>query len=50
VAADANGAYQTYPDQSLYPADSVPKLVRRINQALIRADQIHHADGRNATE
>src|SRR2546423_12232450 len=36
-----------YPDQSLYPADSVPNLVRRINQALIRADQIHHAEGRN---
>src|SRR3989442_12775254 len=36
-----------YPDQSLYPADSVPNLVRRINQALIRADQIHHAEGKN---
>ncbi len=42
VAADANGAAQTYPDQSLYPADSVPNLVRRINNALVRADQIHH--------
>src|SRR5262249_27955324 len=47
VAADANNAGQTYPDQSLYPADSVPNLARRINQALIRADQIHHAEGKN---
>lgn len=47
VAADANDAGQMYPDQSLYPADSVPNLVRHINQALIRADQIHHAEGRN---
>src|SRR2546426_1116593 len=47
AAADANDAGQTYPDQSLYPADSVPNLVRRINQALIRADQIHHAEGKN---
>jgi len=45
VAADANDAGQMYPDQSLYPADSVPNLVRRINQALTRADQIHHAEG-----
>lgn len=45
VAADANNAGQMYPDQSLYPADSVPNLVRRINQALMRADQIHHAEG-----
>ena len=45
VAADANNAAQMYPDQSLYPADSVPNLVRRINQALMRADQIHHAEG-----
>src|SRR3989442_2577593 len=36
-----------YPDQSLYPADSVPNVVRRINQALTRADQIHHAEGKN---
>ncbi|HYL16855.1 MAG TPA: isocitrate lyase [Terriglobales bacterium] len=49
VAADANDAGQMYPDQSLYPADSVPNLVRRINQALMRADQIHHAEGRNGT-
>jgi len=42
VAADANTAGQMYPDQSLYPADSVPALVRRINHALQRADQISH--------
>jgi isocitrate lyase len=47
VAADANLSGQMYPDQSLYPADSVPNLVRRINQALARADQIHHAEGKN---
>ncbi|MFQ5663992.1 MAG: isocitrate lyase [Terriglobia bacterium] len=47
VAGDANDAGQMYPDQSLYPVDSVPNLVRRINNALLRADQIHHADGRN---
>ncbi|HEV8074355.1 MAG TPA: isocitrate lyase [Candidatus Acidoferrum sp.] len=47
VAADANNSGQMYPDQSLYPADSVPTLVRRINQALTRADQIHHAEGKN---
>jgi len=45
VAADANLAGETYPDQSLYPADSVPRLVRRINNALLRADQIHAAEG-----
>jgi isocitrate lyase len=47
VAADANDAGQMYPDQSLYPADSVPNLVRKINQALTRADQIHHSEGKN---
>jgi isocitrate lyase len=47
VAADANLSGQMYPDQSLYPADSVPSLVRRINQALMRADQVHHAEGKN---
>jgi len=47
VAGDANDAGQMYPDQSLYPANSVPNLVRRINQALARADQIHHAEGKN---
>ena len=46
VAADANDAGQMYPDQSLYPADSVPNVARRINHALIRADQIHHLDGK----
>lgn len=45
VAADANLAGQMYPDQSLYPADSVPAVVRRINAALRRADEIHHAEG-----
>jgi len=48
VAADANLAGQTYPDQSLYPANSVPQVVRRINQALLRADQIEHAEARKA--
>jgi isocitrate lyase len=45
VAADANGAGATYPDQSLYPCDSGPQLCRRINRALARADQIEHAEG-----
>ncbi|MPY83666.1 MAG: isocitrate lyase [Actinophytocola sp.] len=45
VAADANLAGQTYPDQSLYPANSVPAVVRRINNALGRADQINWAEG-----
>ena len=45
VAADANLSGQTYPDQSLYPANSVPAVVRRLNQALLRADQIEHAEG-----
>jgi len=49
VAADANLAGQMYPDQSLYPSNSVPHVVRRINQALQRADQIHHAEGKNDT-
>jgi isocitrate/methylisocitrate lyase len=47
VAADANDAGQMYPDQSLYPVDSVPNVVRRINNSLLRADQIHHMDGKN---
>ncbi|PYK46919.1 MAG: isocitrate lyase [Verrucomicrobia bacterium] len=47
VAADANLAGQMYPDQSLYPANSVPAVVKRINQALQRADQIHHSEGKN---
>ena len=45
VAADANLAGQTYPDQSLYPSNSGPALVRRLNNALLRADQIHAAEG-----
>ena len=49
VAADANTAGQTYPDQSLYPADSVPTVVRRINAAFQRVDEIEHAEGRNGT-
>jgi len=49
VAADANTAAQTYPDQSLYPANSVPEIVRRINRAFQRADQIEHSEGRNGT-
>jgi isocitrate lyase len=47
VAADANLAGQMYPDQSLYPANSVPAVVKRINQALLRADQIRHLEGRD---
>ncbi|MBU6483736.1 MAG: isocitrate lyase [Betaproteobacteria bacterium] len=47
VAADANGAGEMYPDQSLYPANSVPQVVRRINNTFIRADQIAHAEGRS---
>jgi isocitrate lyase len=46
IAGDMNLAGETYPDQSLYPADSAPNLVRRINNALLRADQIDHAAGR----
>ena len=45
VAADANTAGSMYPDQSLYPVDSVPNVVKRINNALLRADQIEHAEG-----
>jgi isocitrate lyase len=45
VAGDANLSGEMYPDQSLYPADSVPAVVRRINNTLRRADQIHHAEG-----
>src|ERR1700758_4633883 len=47
AAADANTAREMYPDQSLYPSDSVPNLVRNINKSLQRADQIHHAEGKN---
>jgi isocitrate lyase len=49
VAADANLAGATYPDQSLYPVNSVPAVVRRLNNALLRADQIDWAEGRNGT-
>jgi isocitrate lyase len=48
VAADANVAGQTYPDQSLYPCDSAPALVRRLNAALMRAMQVEAAEGRDA--
>jgi isocitrate lyase len=49
VAADANLSGQMYPDQSLYPANSVPQVVKRINQALQRADQIDHSEGKDDT-
>ena len=49
VAADANLAGSTYPDQSLYPANSVPQLVCRLNNALLRADQIDWSEGRDST-
>ena len=49
VAADANLAGHMYPDQSLYPSNSVPQVVKRINQALQRADQIDHCEGRTDT-
>jgi isocitrate lyase len=50
VAADANSIGHTYPDQSLYPVDSVPAVVRRINNALQRADQIQHAEGKEGPQ
>ena len=50
VAADANLAGQTYPDQSLYPVNSAPALVRRINNALQRADQVERAEGRHSRD
>ncbi len=50
VAADANLSGQTYPDQSLYPANSVPSVVRRINNALLRADQIETTEGQTGTD
>jgi isocitrate lyase len=49
VAADANLSGQMYPDQSLYPANSVPEVVNRINRALQRADQIQHSEGQGDT-
>ena len=45
VAGDANLAGEMYPDQSLYPANSVPQVIKRINNTLMRADQLHHAEG-----
>jgi len=50
VAGDANSAGEMYPDQSLYPVDSVPRMVERINNALLRTDQIHHLEGRDARD
>ena len=47
VAADANLGGQMYPDQSLYPSNSVPNVVRSINNALMRADQIAHSEGQD---
>jgi isocitrate lyase len=47
VAGDANLAGQMYPDQSLYPSNSVPAVVKEINNAFLRADQIHHGEGKN---
>lgn len=47
VAGDGNSAGEMYPDQSLYPVDSVPKMVERINNALLRTDQIHHLGGKS---
>ncbi len=50
VAGDANLSGHTYPDQSLYPANSVPNVVRRINNALLRADQIEYLEGIRTVE
>jgi isocitrate lyase len=50
VAGDANLSGEMYPDQSLYPADSVPAVVRRINNTLRRADEIHHAEGNDSID
>ena len=50
VAADANIAGEMYPDQSLYPSNSVPMVVKRINNALLRADQLNHAEGNDSTD
>src|SRR3954447_6841306 len=47
VAADANDGFEMYPDRSLYPVSSVPSVVRKINNAFIRADQIEHAEGKS---
>jgi isocitrate lyase len=50
VAADANVAGEMYPDQSLYPANSVPQVVKRINNTLLRADQLNHAEGDDSVD
>ncbi len=50
VAGDANLSGEMYPDQSLYPANSVPSVVRRINNTLLRADQLHHAEGNDSID
>ena len=50
VAADANLAGEMYPDQSLYPANSVPQVVKRINNTLLRTDQLQHAEGKDGTD
>lgn len=50
VAADANSAHTMYPDQSLYPVNSVPQVVERINNCLLRADEIHHAEGDDSVD
>jgi isocitrate lyase len=50
VAGDGNSAAEMYPDQSLYPIDSVPKMVERINNALLRTDEIHHLEGDDSIE
>ena len=50
VAGDANLAGEMYPDQSLYPANSVPQVVKRINNTLLRADQLHHAEGNDGID
>jgi len=50
VAGDANTAGEMYPDQSLYPVDSVPKVVERINNALLRTDQIYHMEGKSGID
>jgi isocitrate lyase len=50
VAGDANTAGEMYPDQSLYPVDSVPRVVERINNALLRTDQIYHMEGKSGVD
>ena len=50
VAGDANSALEMYPDQSLYPVDSVPTVIRRINNALLRCDRIYHAEGNDGVD